>query len=82
MRRVRLIHWNVSEAEERATRLRSAGYQVDFELLPFPALIRDLRKNPPSAVLIDLSRVPSQGRDIAMVIRSYKTIPSIAVSLC
>lgn len=28
MHRVRLIHWNASEAKERAARLRAAGYTV------------------------------------------------------
>ena len=28
--RTRLIHWNVARAEERATRLRASGYEVDF----------------------------------------------------
>ena len=71
MRRVRLIHWKITEAEERAGSLQAAGYEVAYESLDSAGL-RELRENPPSAVVIDLSRVPSQGRDVALGIRKYK----------
>jgi CheY-like chemotaxis protein len=71
MHRVRLIHWNAAEAEERADRLRSAGYEVVHEALDAAGL-RRLREDPPSAVVIDLSRMPSQGRDVALGIRKTK----------
>ena len=41
MHRVRLIHWNAGEAEERTGRLRSAGYEVVHEMLD-PAGLREL----------------------------------------
>jgi hypothetical protein len=68
---VRLIHWKAEEAEERAQRIRSAGYEVVSEPLN-PARVRELRDDPPLAVVIDLSRLPSQGRDVALNIRKYK----------
>lgn len=71
MHRVHLIHWNAAEAEERADRLRTAGYQVVYERLD-PAGLRAMREDPPSAVVIDLNRLPSQGRDMAVAIRKYK----------
>jgi hypothetical protein len=71
MHRVRLIHWNAPEAKKRADRLRSAGYEVDREELDAAGL-RALREDPPSAVVIDLGRLPSQGRDMAVAIRKYK----------
>jgi hypothetical protein len=76
MHRVRLIHWNATEAEERAEGLRSAGYEVTYEALDAPGL-RALREDPPSAVVIDLSRVPSHGRDIAVAIRTYKATRNV-----
>jgi hypothetical protein len=70
--RIRLIHWNAAEAEERAVPLLSAGYNVAYE--PFSAAtIRELRQNPPDVVVIDLTRLPSQGRDIGLLLRKYKT---------
>ncbi|HEY3176713.1 MAG TPA: hypothetical protein VGK94_13240 [Candidatus Polarisedimenticolia bacterium] len=72
MSRVHLIHWNVAEARERAERLRKAGHDVAFEG-PFGAqLLRELGVRPPHAVLIDLSRSPSHGRDVAIFLRQRK----------
>jgi CheY-like chemotaxis protein len=71
MKRVRLIHWNAAEAAERAARLRAAGYSVDSEMLT-PNGLRELRDNPPDAVVIDLTRIPSHGRDVALGLRGYK----------
>ncbi len=48
MSRVRLIHWNANEAEERAAGLRAAGYDVTCEPVTAAAL-RELRENPPAA---------------------------------
>jgi len=70
--RVRLIHWHEAEAEERAERLRVLGYEIDHNILSGPEGFRELRDNPPAAVVIDLGRVPSHGRDVGMALRSYK----------
>ncbi len=51
--------------------LRSAGYAVAHEALS-PASFKEMRENPPDAVVIDLSRIPSQGRDVGLGIRKYK----------
>ncbi len=66
--RIRLIHWNAAEAKERAAKLRAAGYTPDAR--PFaPSFLRELRERRPAAVLIDLSRMPSQGRDVGIAVR-------------
>ncbi len=70
--RVRLIHWHEAEAEERGKRLRALGYIVDHNILSGPEGFRKLRDTPPDAVVIDLGRVPSHGRDVGMALRSYK----------
>jgi hypothetical protein len=72
MPRVRLIHWNAAEAEERIARLRAAGYEVEYGETT-PGALRDCLNNPPAAFVIDLSRMLSQGRDVAMALRSRKT---------
>ena len=71
MGHVRLIHWKAEETAERAERIRPAGYEVLSEPLN-PARLRELRDDPPLAVVIDLSRLPSQGRDLGLNIRKYK----------
>jgi hypothetical protein len=76
MHRVRLLHWNRAEGAERADWLRSAGFDVVHEPLDADGL-RALRQDPPSAVVIDLSRAPSQGRDVALGLRKYKATRNV-----
>ncbi len=76
MKRVRLICWNEAEAKEKAAVLRATGYDVDAA--PFDArALRRLRDEPPAAVVIDLSRIPSHGRDVALALRSYKATRAV-----
>jgi hypothetical protein len=69
MRRIRFVHWNRDEAEERAVRLRALGYDVDATPLPMP--FRRFAEGF-DAVVIDLSRLPSQGRDVGLSVRIAK----------
>ncbi len=68
-RTVRLIVWNAEEAGQKAAVLEKAGYEVVRSLPPGPALFKELRRSPPDAVVIDLGRLPSQGRDVGVTIR-------------
>ncbi len=72
MSRVLLLHWNEEEADERVQRLRSAGFEGGKFPLEMPAAFRQLKENPPDAVVIDLSRLPSAGRDVALSLRTFK----------
>jgi hypothetical protein len=67
---IRLIHWKETETAQRAAQLRKAGYEVDAQELTAAGL-RRLRDDPPDAVVIDLSRRPSQGRDVGLTVRKY-----------
>ena len=78
-RRVLLIHWNAEEAEERAERLRKAGYEAAPHSDKDGASFRAIRDTPPDAFVIDLSRVPSHGRDLGVWLRQQK--PTRAVPL-
>ena len=72
--RVCLIHWNESEIEERASRLETAGCEVDaWHRIDGAGALRDLGTTPPDAVVIDLSRIPSHGREVGVAIRARKT---------
>ncbi|MHC4181582.1 MAG: ANTAR domain-containing protein, partial [Planctomycetota bacterium] len=51
--------------------LRAAGYEVVCEPLDAAAL-RGLKEDPPAAVVIDLGRLPAQGRDVGLVLRKSK----------
>jgi CheY-like chemotaxis protein len=71
MRRIVLIHWNPEEAELNARPLREANYDVscysDTRANP-----SSLREAPPDAYVIDLHRLPSQGREIGGWLRRQK----------
>jgi hypothetical protein len=68
MERIRLVHWNAEEAEERAARLREFGYEVDSRPVE-SGTIRELPQQAGAAVVVDLSRLPSQGRDVGVALR-------------
>jgi CheY-like chemotaxis protein len=70
--RLRLIHWNAKEAEARSAALRQLGYTVISRVPTPPALLRELSASPPAAVVIDLARAPSQGRDLGILLRQRK----------
>jgi len=81
MPRVILICWNESDAEDHARQLRKSGY--DFRVYsdktagtPGLAFIKD---DPPDAVVIDLARLPSQGRAVATWLRQRKATRHIPI---
>jgi CheY-like chemotaxis protein len=69
---VRLVHWNAGGARTRIAALRDAGYTVQFDAMT-PEVMRAVRADPPVALLIDLSRLPSHGREIAFYFRHTKS---------
>ena len=68
MVRICLFHKNNQEGRQRAAVLRTAGYRVAW-VATDAAVLRKLKEKPPGAVVIDLNRQPSQGRDIALWLR-------------
>ncbi len=76
MKRIQLIHWNAAESARRANELRSLNYVVASEL-PGPDALREMKASPPDAVIIDLSRIPTRGRDTALAIRASKKLRSV-----
>jgi hypothetical protein len=67
MARVRLIHWNAVEAAPRIEKLRAAGHDVEFG-----GEYKDWRTRPIEAFVIDLSRLPAHGREVATALRGAK----------
>lgn len=67
MEKLRLVAWNEAEASERAAFLSRLGYAVDASPArpPFRSLVEEGLK----AIVIDLSRLPSQGRDVGVSLR-------------
>jgi hypothetical protein len=81
MTRVLLIHWHDGEWAERVDRLRRAGFEVD----PFcftaeaGASMKSLTRNPPDAFVIDLGRLPSHGKAVAVVMRQTKATRGVPI---
>jgi hypothetical protein len=73
MKLIRLIHWKDKEAAVRLRVLRGAGYDARHDEFS-PALLRDMRAHPPDGVVIDLTRLPSHGRDVALTIRQMRAL--------
>ena len=76
---IRLVCWNQELARERARVLREAALTVDASPLEISGLIGRFRRKSPAAVLIDLDRLPSHGREVAIVLRNSKSTRYIPI---
>jgi CheY-like chemotaxis protein len=82
MARVELLHWKASEAGAYQELLEAAGHQVNYEPEFSTALLRSWRESPPDAFVIDLSRLPSHGREIAGVLRQSRATRHVPIVFC
>jgi len=81
-KRIRLFHWNDAEGRDRAALLRSAGYRVAFEIPKTQEEWKRVRGDVPDAYVIDLDRLPSHGREVALFFRQTKAtrhVPQVFV---
>jgi hypothetical protein len=76
---VRLVSWNADAGREHARALRKAGFTVNAAPLRTSGLIGQFRNHPPAVILIDLDRLPSHGRAVAIVVRSGKSTRHIPI---
>ena len=72
MAAIRLVHWNEDEGLERQKQLEAFGFDTAFDFGDGVFNMRLIRSGPPDAVVIDLSRLPSHGREVAHGVRSSK----------
>jgi hypothetical protein len=79
MSTVRLVSWKEDLAREHARILKKAGFQVDASPFPTDNLVTRIRKSSPAVILIDLDRLPSHGRVVAVVLRSSKSARHIPI---
>jgi CheY-like chemotaxis protein len=79
MSRVIVIHWNPAEVEGQAARLRRAGYTIETLSPRSGADLRAMRATPPDALVIDLSRAPSQGGAVAVMLRQQKATRHVPI---
>jgi CheY-like chemotaxis protein len=72
MKTVRLIHWNEDEGLERQQQLEALGFSTGFDFGGMTPVMRAIRAHAPDAVVIDLTRMPSHGREVARTLRASK----------
>lgn len=77
--RIRFVHWKQEEVAERAARLEAEGYEVDGRVPGTSIGVKELREDPPTAFVIDLSRLPSHGREVAWAVRQSKALRSLPI---
>ena len=79
MQKLRLICWNADLAKERGASLKAAGYACDSSPMQGSGIVGQMRDMQPAAVVIDLDRLPSQGREIGILLRSSKSTRHIPI---
>ena len=79
MSNVVLVHWNEPEAKERARALKALGYKAKILFDSEKPNLAEIREHPPELFLIDLSRRPSQGREIAGHFRRAKATRNVPI---
>ena len=77
--RVRLICWNAADAEVRAQALGQSGFEMEASPVNPSGVIGHIRAAAPAAVLIDLDRLPSHGREVAVALRQSKATRHIPI---
>ncbi len=82
MPRVRLVHWNEKEASATTNLLERSGFEVDYDPQFDSKIMRQCRENPPAVFLIDLSRLPSHGREAAIGLRQSPKTRNIPIVFC
>ena len=63
MPRARVIHWKAAEAVPLIEACRGVGFEVDYLERDGGAICLAIRSSPPDVLVIDLSRLPSHGKD-------------------
>lgn len=74
-----LFHWNKAEATSLAKNFRNEGWTVGVESKDGAHGGKKVVNNPPDAVLIYLSRLPSHGRATAGGLRSLKATREVPI---
>jgi CheY-like chemotaxis protein len=70
--RILVIHRKPEAAAERARRLCAEGFDASAYPAFGPSAFRSIRADPPDAILIDLTELPSYGRTMGVLLRQQK----------
>ena len=81
MARIRVVLWREQEPADLLEAVRQAGHDPEY-CADGQQTLREIRQSPPDAVLVDMVRRPSYGREVASYLRTTKAtrhIPLIFV---
>src|SRR5688500_2131446 len=79
MTHIRLVHWKEDEGLGRQQQLEALGFEVDFDFGDSLFVSRQIKASVPDAVVIDLSRLPSGGREVAHSVRGTKATRHVPI---
>ena len=79
MSRILLVHWNENEAAERARKIAKHGHKVTTLCTSDKENLLAVRDSPPELFVIDLSRLPLQGREVAGSFRRIKSTRQVPI---
>jgi CheY-like chemotaxis protein len=79
MSRILLVHWNEKEARERSRTLNALGHKTTVLSNTEKRNFESIRESPPDLFLIDLTRLPSHGREIAGYFRRLKATRQVPI---
>ena len=71
-----LVHPQEAAGAACAKELAGLGYRAEWRRWSSPEIAR-AKVDPPAAVLIDLSRTPSVGRDVAIAMRAHRALLAV-----
>jgi CheY-like chemotaxis protein len=74
-----LVQWDKAGAAERTAVLRREGWTVTSEIEDGGRAYKKIREDPPAAVVIDLAKKPSHGRQVAQALRDVKACRGIPI---
>jgi CheY-like chemotaxis protein len=79
MSRILLVHWNEKEARERLRKLKALGHKTSVLSDTEKRNFESIRESPPDLFLIDLTRLPSHGREVAGYLRRLKATRHVPI---
>lgn len=80
-RTIRLVTTSPAGDAGWTAQLEAEGYEIDRRPVAGPDELKELERDPPAAVVIDLRRAPASGRDIALALRHRKATRLVPIVL-
>lgn len=77
--KIKLIHWDKNLGEEKTLLLKSFGNQVDSESKQDKETFKRIKKYSTDVFIIDLSKLPSHGKEIAVALRQIKSTKNVPI---